>query len=340
MTISSANSIMSSIDSSASLAGWRWLLVLPLVSVLTACGLYSDSAPPTDNPSTQLASADSECVAEGFAPGYADFPVSESGLNASQQWSAMLCALDQLDSVSSATAAQWQYVDLRADRHPVIGYKVALGSKAAQNLFGLSQPVIGALFADTLITIDFDSDGEGPSISRANAVNLAFEPDLLVTIKSDAINAARSVEDVAPYIESVSAFLEVPDLVVMPDVQRGPAFIASNAAVRLGVVGGTIAASAEPEFIQSLASMRVTAYDQQGIPLSTASGQAVMGHPYRAIVFLVEQLQLSGRKLQAGDVVSLGAFAPPKPAAGVEAVRVEYIGLGSTPLNVSARFID
>lgn len=304
-----------------------------LLALLGGCGYASQQAEIFHTPVCELAA---------FAANYANFPDVSSSQTTAQQWQPLACSLKQLASVKQAQQIRWAYVDKRAERFAVVGYKIALGSNAAQRLFGLQQPVVGVLFNDTLINAaqNSESNSNGVSLPRSAGVNIAYEPDLLVVIKSAAINAATSIAEVAPHIESVAAFLEVPDLVVMPEVSAGPAFIASNAAVRWGVMGDVIKASSDPVFLDSLQTMQVTAYDQSGIPLSTAPGSAVMGHPYNAIVFLLDQLRKNGRQLRAGDRISLGAFAPPKPAAQLDSVTVEYIGLGSQPLSVSASFTD
>jgi 2-keto-4-pentenoate hydratase len=73
--------------------------------------------------------------------------------------------------------------------------------------------------------------------------------------------------------------------------------------------------------------------------LSSAKGSAVMGHPYNAILFLLDQLHQRGVQLEAGDVISLGAYASPKPVGDIQQLRVEYIGIdGSQKLTVSAKF--
>lgn len=237
-----------------------------------------------------------------------------------EHWQAVEQSLRGVDSSNMAEAMQWQYVALRQQSDAVIGYKVALGSEGVQQLFGLNEPVIGILFNGDLLS-------NAVRVNRLSAKNLAFEPDLLVRIKSEKINSAKTIAEVAAHIDQVSAFIELPDLMVPIAPDSANAFIATNAAVRWGVIGDSIAANADDDFVQRLGTMTVNTYDASGALLSSAPGRALMGHPYSALLFLIEKLNQRGHLLERGDVVSLGAYAAPKKADGLEAVRVEYHGL-------------
>ncbi len=79
------------------------------------------------------------------------------------------------------------------------------------------------------------------------------------------------------------------------------------------------------------------ATDASGTTLAENTDAATLGHPLNVVVWLVEELAKGGRKLSAGDLISVGAFTPltpPKP--GLE-VTVRYEGLPGTP-KASVRF--
>jgi 2-keto-4-pentenoate hydratase len=48
-------------------------------------------------------------------------------------------------------------------------------------------------------------------------------------------------------------------------------------------------------------------------------------------VWLVEDLAKAGRKLSAGDLISVGSFTPLTPPKAGQAIRVRYEGLPGTP---------
>ena len=60
--------------------------------------------------------------------------------------------------------------------------------------------------------------------------------------------------------------------------------------------------------------MTVTVTHDTGRELSRAQGTALLGHPLDVLPWLAEDLSKRGKRLQAGDVVSLGSFSPPLPA--------------------------
>lgn len=316
----------------------RYLLV-PIFLLLSACGF--------------LTMHQNNQVCDSFAKAYQSFSARFTSSNVAYDktslaaaWSATQCARDKLQLLTAAEQSKWDYIDARVSEFPLAGYKVALGSSGAQALFGLPEPVVGVLFSDTLLN-------NGAVIYRSAGLNLAYEPDLIAVVKSADINTATTIKEVAAHIDTLVAFLEVPDLLTKLEPAAGFAFIASNAAVRWGVVGDSIAARSDQAFIDSLALMQVITIDSQGAQLSSAKGSSVMGHPYNAIVFLLEKLRKNNRTLKAGDSISLGAFAKPKPLAfesnrndvNVNAytnkITVNYSGIdGVAMLSVTANFVD
>ena len=223
-------------------------------------------------------------------------------------------------SVAAAKVEQWQMIDRRAEVTPIVGYKVALAGSAAQNMFGLTSPVVGALFSDTVLA-------SPQRIDHAQFQRLAFEADLLAVVNSAEINEASSIESVAEHISHIMAFVELPLLSVPPHPYAGPDFIKSNAAVKWGVSGTKIAATADKAFIESLATMTVKSFNAKGALLSSNRGAVIMGHPYHAILFLLQEMKVNKRSLKAGDIISLGSFSKPTLVGDIERLTVTYRGL-------------
>ena len=269
-------------------------------------------------------SSQESCRSSDFPAAYAKLsevsPLALSAAWPSERWLEVRCMIDSLDSIAQAEALRWDYVTLRENPYPLSGYKLALASPRAQALFGLDAPVLGAFFSDTLLP-------NNSEVSLSAAENIAYEPDFLVRVGSEDINRATTVAQLAPHIDSVAAFLELPDLLFPAAPGSGLAFIASNAAVRYGVVGDWLEARDDADFLAMLADMEVVVSDASGRVLSRAKGRALMGHPYHALLALLEQLRQQSRWLRVGDVVSLGAFAPPRPVGDLRQLRVDYHGL-------------
>jgi 2-keto-4-pentenoate hydratase len=215
---------------------------------------------------------------------------------------------------------------------PPSGYKIALATRASQAQFGMSEPAIG-----TLRDPQFQATGAVIALTGNRDVMIAFEPDLLVTVSDAAINEAETIEHVVAALGSVSAFAEVPQLLALPaDASRAAMFVATNAGARLGIVGDTIPLD-RSDVLERLSAMRVTVVDEQGQRLSAAQGCDLMGHPLNPALFLVRKLRAQGIRLAVGDRISLGSFAPPRPAQP-GTYRVVYEGLGDEPLMVEVTF--
>ncbi len=246
-----------------------------------------------------------------------------------RHWARVLEALGVPQTMAQGYLLQQSYVDLRSVRESRAGYKIALGNQASQALLGASEPITGILFANDLLP-------SGSRISVRGGVRLAVEADLLATIGSADVNQARTIDDVAKHIENLHAYIELPDLPFPFERTMASRFTATNAGAHLGIVGSTVKASSSPEFVDQLGAMQVIlstgATGDAPHVLARAFGRDLMAHPYNAVLFLLRKLQERGQALQAGDVISLGAYSKPLPVNGLLtgetlSVSVSYLGL-------------
>ncbi len=264
--------------------------------------------------------------AESYAQALVNY---RQNLGSAMHWARVIDVLGFPESVTEAYQLQEHYIDLRAATEQRAGYKVALGSPASQALLGASEPVVGVLFANDLLP-------SGSRIQKHQGIVLAVEADLLATVGSERINSARTIEDVAQHIESLQAFIELPDLPFAFADNVAPRFVATNAGANLGIKGSKVRAYATAEFIQQLANMQVvlsvSAADAPLQQLAKAPGSSLMSHPYNSVLFLIEKLASQGLSLKKGDLISLGAYSKPTPLKalfnGSElTVSVRYQGL-------------
>jgi 2-keto-4-pentenoate hydratase len=208
-----------------------------------------------------------------------------------------------------------------------IGYKVALTSKATQDLFKVDSPVAGVLLADMLRP-------GGSTLTAAYGARPVFEADLLVRVKDAGVNQARTPLEVATHLSEVIPFIELPDLMVTKgEPMSGPVLVAINAGARLGVTGKPIKMHARAPFVDALAKMTVVTTDETGAELGRASGTAILGHPLNAVSWLARDLASHGKALKAGDLISLGSFGSPRAATPGHTITVRYDGLpGADPV--------
>ena len=239
-------------------------------------------------------------------------------------------------AMEDAPCAREKLVAILAQHYgPAVGYKVGLTNAAAQHRFGVPNPVRGTIFHGT---IRARGTAASPAeIPAAFAAVPNVESDLLVRVKDEGINEAGADHvAILRHLDQVIPFIEMPDLVLAPGGINGPNLIAINVGARLGVLGEPIPVQATPEFAARLGRMTVIlATDQK--ELSRAPGTALLGHPLNVIPWLVEDLRRDGRRLQAGDIISLGGFSPALPTEAGRTVTATYEGLAEQPVTVSVR---
>jgi 2-keto-4-pentenoate hydratase len=209
-----------------------------------------------------------------------------------------------------------------------VGYKAGLTNPAVQKRFNADAPVWGALYGPMLLA-------DGAKVDPAFGARPLFESDLLVRVRDESINQAKSAQDVLQAIDQVIPFIELPDLVVQaPGKLDGAAIAAINVGARLGVAGAPIGLPAtRAERYQWLDALRdmVVILKTDGAEVDRGKGSDVLEHPLNALVWLAKDLARDGRSLKKGDLISLGSFSklmPPKPGIAVEVV---YVGLPGNP---------
>jgi 2-keto-4-pentenoate hydratase len=218
----------------------------------------------------------------------------------------------------------------------VVGYKAGLTNPAVQKRFGADKPVWGVLY-DGMILDD------SATVDAAFGARPVFEADLLVRVRSAAINGAKSPMDVLETIDQIIPFIELPDLVVAdPGALNANGISAVNVGARLGVAGQPIIAplfrAERFAMLDALRDMTVVMTDGNGVELSRGKGSDILEHPLNAVVWLAGALAAQGLAMEPGQWISLGAFSPlvaPKPG---QKVVVRYEGLpGAVPVSVTFR---
>lgn len=224
---------------------------------------------------------------------------------------------------------------LLAKRHgKVVGYKAGLTNPAVQKRFNSDQPVWGKLYEGMVLP-------SGSVVDAAFGARPLFEADMLVRVKSAAINQAKTPMDVLDAIDQVIPFIELPDLVVQaPPKLNGPAVSAINVGARLGVAGTPLAvpvARAERyAMLGALSGMTVVLADGNGAELGKGKGSDILEHPLNAVVWLAGALAKEGLAMKPGDLISLGSFSPLLPPKAGLTATVTYQGLpGAQPVSVS-----
>ncbi len=245
-----------------------------------------------------------------------------------------LRAPDPALTMEEAICIQDAFVDaLRGQAGDPVGWKLGLTSAAMRQQLGVDRPVAGRLLERML-------SPEGRSFSHDFGALPIVEADMLVTVRDEWVNDARTPNDVALHLWSLRPFLELPDLMLAEgEPITAETAVAINVGARYGVYGPEIAMDWSRDGIAALARMQVTLTEGLRREVSRAPGSAILGHPLNAVVELVRQLGERGERLRAGDIVSLGSFGAPAVPDRGETYTARYEGVpGAGRLQVSVAF--
>ena len=272
------------------------------------------------------------CLATGAAS--AACPSAETMAGIARHWQEMAPASGLDKDMSPADAACGRDLLVQAfakTQGRIVGYKAGLTNPAVQKRFGTDAPVRGVLFERMLVT-------SGSELPAKFGTRPVLEADLLVEVKDEAINAAKTPAEVLQHLSAIIPFIELPDLLLDPkETLNAVTLTAINAGTRLGVRGQAV--TPRPAHLDALARMSVVVRDTADADkeLARGAGTAILDHPLNAVIWLAQDLARDGGKLKAGDLLSLGSFTPLMPPKPGMAITVSYEGLPGMP-DVSVRF--
>ena len=213
------------------------------------------------------------------------------------------------------------------DIGPLGGYKIALTSKAVQDLCGVHQPVGGCIFATTI--------RRSPQVLHASDMSrVALEFELAVEMARDvpASNTPHTRTSMASYVGAIMPAFELIEDRLADYSDLDAASILTDRCWCAGVVLG------EP------------IHDWQAIDLSTCpaaltwNGEVVdrgvtgdsMGHPFEGLAWVANHLAGRGRNLATGDIVITGSALKTQYAQVGDRVTYCIEGLGETTVTIAA----
>jgi len=209
---------------------------------------------------------------------------------------------------------------------PVVGYKVAYASRAAQEQFGVSEPARGSFFAIQRIP-------PGSKLVADSFLEGLIETEVAFTL-GETID--QPVETVAALREKVRYLRVAFDLGDFRFVTEGPAgavqdMVASGTGAHYFVLGPAV----DPAGVD-LAEARLGLV-RNGKLIRESPAREVMGSPWNSLLWLVNDVIKRGRTLRAGEVILTGTAAKAHRAAGSELQGVyvgECDGLGQVTVTI------
>jgi 2-keto-4-pentenoate hydratase len=201
-----------------------------------------------------------------------------------------------------------------------IGWKIGLTAPAIQQQFGVHEPVFACLLAEGLVH-------SGHVFRREALIEPGFENELCIVLGRD-LPAAATRAEVAAAVAHVYPAFEI--IETRGDFTRQLALaLADNAQQKAFVVGPPVERDALPDLATVTARVSIN-----GAVAATATGDAVLGHPYHAVAWLAGKLAGFGERVRAGDYIMSGSFTRQFPLASGDRIEAAFDGIGRVSAGV------
>ena len=166
----------------------------------------------------------------------------------------------------------------RAARSPVVGRKIGFTNRATWEGAGLTQPVWGSMFEETVIRTGDDSGF--PILPMAGSVEPKIECEVVLALASEPPAGGRGAE-VARHVAEAGLGFEVvtPPTPVEDAARRRRRHRGIHHAL---AVGPLVPAEDPEELTERLAGLRV-AMTRDGVHAADGAGSLVMGNPLDAL---------------------------------------------------------
>lgn len=201
-----------------------------------------------------------------------------------------------------------------------IGWKIAATSIAGQQHIGVDGPLAGRLFADRVLTCGTSFPLTGTRMRVAEA-EFTFRFAQSLPKRTIPYNAAEVIQAV----DSLHCAIELPDSRYHDFARVGaPQLIADNACACWFLAGD---ATCTDWRTLNLVEHQLTAY-LNGKRMAEGIGANALGDPRTALTWLVNELNVYGEAIQAGEIVTTGTCIKPVPVAPGDHLRVDFGILG------------
>jgi 2-oxo-3-hexenedioate decarboxylase/2-keto-4-pentenoate hydratase len=231
-------------------------------------------------------------------------------------------------TVDEAYATQERLHALMTEGHgSVAGYKIALTTPVMQQMVGLQTPIAGAIMGGAI-------HSSPVTLRRADYVRLGVECEIAVQLGKDlpATQAPYRRDQVADAMAAVMPAFELVDDRQADYTQLAAhvlTLIADNAWNAGIVLGSPLRDWRTIDLAAARGVMLIN-----GTVVGEGHGRDVMGHPFEALLWLVNMLAQRGKSLTQGMMVMTGSIVATKFVNPGDTVGLAVDGLGEVRLNV------
>jgi 2-keto-4-pentenoate hydratase len=231
-------------------------------------------------------------------------------------------------TVDEAYAMQeWFHTYMGETHGPVAGYKVALTTPVMRQMVGFHAPIAGAILARTI-------HPSTVSLRQADYGRLGIECEIAVQLGADlpAAQAPYSLNQVADAVAAVIPAFELVDDRQADYTQLTAlvlTLIADNAWNAGIVLGSPFRDWSTVDLAATCGAMVIN-----GTVVGEGHGRDVMGHPFEALLWLVNMLAQRGKSLTQSMIVMTGSLVATRFVNPGDAVSLSVEGLGEVRLSV------
>jgi 2-keto-4-pentenoate hydratase len=208
----------------------------------------------------------------------------------------------------------------RGDGERRIGWKIGLTAPVIQQQFGLHEPVFACLLEGGLVR-------SGHVFRRDALIEPGFENELCIVLDRD-LPADATRAQVAAAVAGVHPAFEI--IETRGDLTGQLALaITDNGQQKAFVLGPAVSRDALPELNTVTVRVRIN-----GAEVVATTGDAVLGHPYNAVVWLASKLAQFGERVRAGDYIMSGSFTRQFPLGRGDRIEAVFDGIGAVDASV------
>ena len=228
--------------------------------------------------------------------------------------------------IAAAYAVQQANVQQRiADGARVVGRKIGLTSPAVQAQLGVDRPDFGVLFDDMDVT--------GAAAPMTRLLQPKAEAEIAFVLGEDLAEGALSVDRVRQAIAKTYVALEIVDSRIRDWDIRFADTVADNASSGLYALGSQLTNDVQPKDV----TMEMTLNGQD---VSTGTGEACLGDPLNALLWLAQTARDLGEPLRAGQVILSGALGPMAAVGAGDRVEATVSVSGRPVGSVAVEFVE